>query len=210
MKEVNGIWLPDHEQHLLEYAARGPHGKWTYQFHKLEAVMQHVRDLRCAIDVGAHCGLWSKELAKLFVHVISFEPLAEHRECYMKNVHGIYTLHDCALGERDGTCSITTAKGSSGDSWVEGDGAIPVRRMDDLVAEPVDLVKLDCEGYEYFALRGGERTLLLNRPAVIVEQKPGRADKFGLKTTQAVDYLQSLGAKLREEIAGDYILSWDT
>ena len=134
--------------------------------------------------------------------------VAAHRECFEKNVHGHYTLHPCALGENDGAIAIHTSNGSSGDSWVSGEGEIPLRRMDDLIDGPVDLIKLDCEGYELFALRGGERVLKENRPAVIVEQKPGRARKFGLKDTQAVDYLQSLGAKLRHEISGDFLLSW--
>ena len=209
MKEVNGIWLPDHEQHLLHYAKQGEFGKWTYQSNKLAAALPYVKNVRCAVDVGGHCGLWSKELVKIFVHVIAFEPVPEHRECYVKNVSGIYTLHDCALGEADGSVTIFSQPGSSGDSYVKGEGEIPLRRMDDLIAEPVDFIKLDCEGYELFALKGGEKMLRDNRPVVVVEQKPGKASKFGLKDTEAVDYLQSLGAVLRKEIAGDFILSWD-
>ena len=39
-------------------------------------------------------------------------------------------------------------------------------------------------------------------------QKPGKARKFGLGDTEAVDFLIGLGATLRDEIGGDYILSW--
>jgi hypothetical protein len=47
------------------------------------------------------------------------------------------------------------------------------------------------------------------KPCVMVEQKPGRAEKFGLARTEAVTYLQSLGAVLRKEMSGDYLLTWD-
>ena len=209
MRNLNGIWLPDHETHLEHYAALGPYGKWTYQAHKMLAALEYSKGLACAIDVGGHCGLWSKELVKIFDHVIAFEPVAEHRECYRLNVVGNYTLHECALGEKVGTCKIHTSHGSSGDSWVDGEGDIPLKTLDSFDIEHVDFMKLDCEGYELFALKGGESLINRCRPTIIVEQKPRRGKKFGLKDTAAVDYLQSLGAKLRKEISGDYILSWD-
>jgi FkbM family methyltransferase len=208
MKNVNGIWLPDHEQHLELYARNGEYGRWTYQGHKLLAALDWVKGLNLAIDVGGHCGLWSKELVKIFDQVVAFEPVAEHRACFEKNVQGNYVLHPVALGNEQGKVAIHTSNGSSGDSWVEGDGDIPVALLDSYNFNP-DFIKLDCEGYEYFALKGGEEMLKRCKPCVIVEQKPGRAKKFGLKETQAVTYLESLGAKRRKEISGDYILSWD-
>ena len=118
-------------------------------------------------------------------------------------------LHAFALGERDGSIAMHTSAGSSGDSWVDGAGDIPLRRLDDLNLQDVDFIKLDCEGGELMALRGGEETLKRCRPCIIVEQKPGRAQKFGLKETEAVDYLRGLGAQLRGVMSGDYILTWD-
>jgi FkbM family methyltransferase len=174
---------------------------------------------RTAIDVGAHCGLWSMHLAKRFVILHAFEPVAAHRACWEANmavekeagrIRGEAVLHACALGEQKGFVRIETAPTSSGDSWVDGAGDIPLERLDDLLAlDTVDFIKLDCEGYELFALRGGEALLKRCRPCVIVEQKPGRAEKFGLPRTGAVDYLQGLGAKLRREMSGDFVLSWD-
>ena len=205
---MNGIWLPDHEEHLTHYAKSGPYGKWTYQSHKLLAALKYIKGCREAVDVGGHCGLWSKELIKVFDHVQAFEPMATHRECFVMNVPKRYTLHECALGDKEGMVSMHSEKGSSGDTWVKGDGDIPLRRLDDFNLSP-DFIKLDCEGYEYFALKGGEAMLLRCKPVVIVEQKPGKAQKFGIDEIEAVKYLQSLGAVLREEIVGDFILSWE-
>jgi len=70
----------------------------------------------------------------------------------------------------------------------------------------VDLIKLDCEGYELFALQGAEGTIKQYRPTIIVEQKPGRAQKFGLEQTQAVTYLEGLGYRVVQVISGDYIM----
>jgi hypothetical protein len=72
----------------------------------------------------------------------------------------------------------------------------------------VDLIKIDVEGYEYFVIKGGEKTILENKPAIIVEQKTGFGGRYGISDKSAVDHLESLGAVVRKELAGDYILSW--
>lgn len=215
MKKVGGVWLPDGEQHLVEWMRKKNQvvdGKLTYQWDKLQAALRWVKAWRVAVDVGAHCGLWSMHLYPRFRELHAFEPVAAHRQCWEANMGAERDgalLYPFALGETEGKVAIYTAPTSSGDSWVDGEGDIPMRRLDDFDLQYVDFMKLDCEGYELFALRGARETLGRCRPCVIVEQKPGRAQKFGLPETGAVDYLQSLGAKLRQSISGDYILSWD-
>lgn len=213
MKNYKGLWLPDGETHLTAWMDERNElvdGKPTYQYHKLQAALGFVKQFRGAVDVGAHCGLWSMHLAKRFETLHAFEPVKAHRDCWERNLEGLGgLLYGFALGEAEGKVAIRTSGHSSGDSWVDGEGEIPMRRLDDFALGDIDFIKLDCEGYELFALRGAEQTLVRCRPCVIVEQKPGRAQKFNLAETAAVDYLQGLGAKLRKVIAGDYILSWD-
>lgn len=213
MKQVGGVWLPAHETHLVDWMKKKNQivdGKLTYQLDKRNDALKYVKNFRGAIDVGAHCGLWSMDLVNKFGVVHSFEPVALHRECFKRNVtKNNAVLYPFALGEKEGNISIHTSNTSSGDSWVNGDGDIPLKRLDDFDLHDIDFIKLDCEGYELFALRGGEETLKRCKPCVIVEQKPGRATKFGLDEIGAVKYLQSLGAKLRQEKSGDYILTWD-
>ncbi len=207
MKDVNGIWLPNHEEHLAkEYAPFGPYGEWTYQKNKLDAAMQYVKKRDQAVDVGGHCGIWAKELMKLFKWVHSFEPVAEHRACYHANQRrDNYTIYPCALGEKDGRCGIHTKEGSSGDSWVVAGGEVEIKRLDWYDLSP-DLLKIDCEGFELFVLKGGEQTLKKHKPVVIVEQKPGKGSLFGLDDIAAVEYLLRLGYDLKREILGDFIL----
>ena len=213
IKNWRGIWLPEHEKHLIEWMQAKNDivdGKPAYQFHKLTKALSFVRNFRTAIDVGGHCGLWSMHLEKRFQFLHAFEPVEQHRQCFERNVamrEGV-VLYPVALGERDSMVQIHTADSSSGDSWVNGEGDIPLKRLDSFDLHDVDFIKLDCEGFEVFALRGGEETLKRCKPIVCVEQKPGRAQKFGLKETEAVDYLKSLGANLLSVMSGDYILGW--
>lgn len=213
IKEWSGLWLPAHEKHLIAWMQQRNeivNGKPTYQHHKLTKALSFVKQFRTAVDVGGHCGLWSMHLEQKFQFLHAFEPVALHRKCFVRNVaqrEGV-VLYPVALGEKEGSVSIHTANESSGDSWVDGDGDIPLKRLDDFDLHDVDFIKLDCEGYELFALRGGEETLKRCHPVVCVEQKPGRAQKWELGETDAVTYLESLGAKLLGKMSGDYILGW--
>ena len=234
MKNVGGVWLPDGETHLVDWMRKKNQvvdGKLTYQWDKQQAAMRWVKRWGTAIDVGGHCGLWSMNLAKRFRNVFAYEPVLAHRECFLRNVDpgsweqralaegwgrggakANVELFPYALGEHEGSVSIHTAPTSSGDSWVDGHGDIPMKRLDDEFLHrdgAVDFIKLDCEGYELLALLGADKLLRAAKPCVIVEQKPGRAQKFGLPERGAVDYLVGLGAKLRAEMSGDFILSWD-
>jgi FkbM family methyltransferase len=222
VKEFGGWQLPDHEEHLIGWMRKVndvAEGRQRYQGKKQVAAIKWCRQFRTAVDIGGHVGLWSYYLASKFSRVHAFEPVTAHRECFAVNVTSEnVTLHGCALGERAGSVSMKTAPTSSGDSFVgghsmlaqvDGAGDIPMRRLDEFELQDVDFIKVDCEGYELFILRGAEETLRRCRPCVIVEQKPGHAQKFGLPETEAVDYLQSLGAKLRVRMSGDFILSWD-
>ena len=209
----NGGWyFPDHEEHLIGWLSKvndKVDGRLRYQGKKQDEAMKWCKKFRTAIDVGAHVGLFSYYLAKKFECVIAFEPVMEHRLCFGKNVvANNVILRAMALGETTGNVSMHTSNGSSGDSWINGDGIIPRSRLDDIEYQDVDFIKIDCEGTELLVLRGAEETIKRCRPCIMVEQKPGHAQRFGLHETGAVDYLKSLGATLRAEMSGDFIFSF--
>lgn len=203
MKRFNNAWLPDDESDPAM-----THGGEFYQSAKLRAAMEWTKRRRVAVDVGAHCGLWAMQMMKLFERVVAFEPLQRHIECFRQNAEGC-ELYEAAVGEKAGICGIKTVDGLSGRSYIDGTGDIPMIRLDDCGLSRVDLLKVDAEGYELFILRGGEELLKQWHPTVVVEQKRGHAEKYGLRDGEAVEYLQSLGAKQRAQISGDFIMSWD-
>lgn len=219
-----GWSFPDHEKHLQEWMLKKNDlwdGRLAYQGAKIRRALELCRPgadaahwrMRTAIDVGGHVGLWSYYLAARFEKVYAFEPIVEHRLCFHSNVEAENVmLLPFALGDAEGEVGFHTEPSSSGDTYVNGKGDIPVKRLDQLAPSlgirDVDLIKLDCEGYEYFALHGGEELVKQWKPVIVVEQKPGKAQKFGLGETQAVSYLKGLGMRLVDEIAGDYFLTW--
>ena len=208
LKNVRGIWLPDHEAHLLDFATQD---NWSYQLGKLQHAMQYVKKRELALDIGAHCGLWAKTLVQLFDHVEAFEPVREHRECFTLNVRsGNYTLHEVALGASESMGTMHVTQGSSGNSYVEPGADIRVRKLDSYKLAP-DFIKIDTEGFELYVCQGGEQTIKTHKPVLIVEQKPSghqsSATKYGITDTAAIDLLTSWGYQVREVLAGDYILT---
>lgn len=218
MKQALGWWFPDGETHLPQWMASPKghlilNGRASYQGKKQLAALAAVGALgrgapRVAVDVGGHVGLWSYNLAPAFREVHAFEPVAAHRECFQRNVNAPnVTLHWCALGATEGSVSIRTAPTSSGDSWVSGEGEIPMRTLDSFQLVDVDLIKIDCEGYEENVLRGGLETIKASRPVVMVEQKRDMATaRFGLQPLGAVNLLLELGYRVEKELSGDYLM----
>jgi FkbM family methyltransferase len=212
--------FPDHEEHLQEWmntVGDRRHGRLTYQAHKYDRAMAHVRpERRRAVDIGAHVGLWSWLMTHDFQTVAAFEPMPAHQECWFENVDQDHALLEpYALGPVSGWVSIATrTPNSSGDTGVEPDGfgtQVEQVTLDRFGFDDVDFIKIDCEGYELFVLQGAVETLRRCKPTVIVEQKPetGGPDRYGIGERDAVDFLVGMGAKLRDGIQGDYILSWD-
>lgn len=231
MKQVGPWAFPDNEHHLIEWMAspkgyRVINGRPSYQGKKQLRAMDFVPldRRRVAIDVGAHIGLWSFNLAHWFDKVEAFEPVEAHRACFLKNVFesedmpidkvaktGFNTekiaLHPFALGEREDMVTIHTSPTSSGDSWVKGKGSIQMKTIDSFGFENVDFCKCDCEGYEEFIFRGAANMIERCHPVICVEQKRDMAStRFGLKPLGAVKFLISMGYKVVAEISGDYIL----
>jgi FkbM family methyltransferase len=229
--DAGGWWLPDSEEHLQQWMTtvsdrRGD--RLLYQGKKYRMAMEHVKRRRVAVDIGGHVGLWSWQMAQDFATVHAFEPMTEHRECWRANMadFGNATLYPFALGEVPGMVRVVTrTPGSSGDTGVDPAAErsslraaidtvgeeVELRTLDSFGLTDVDFIKVDTEGFEVFVMRGAVETLLRCKPCCIVEQKPetGGAQRYGVGVTDAVTFLESLGAKRRAGIQGDYILSWD-
>jgi FkbM family methyltransferase len=216
LKQVKGFWLPNGEEHLVQFLNDGPEfaGGPTYQLRKLLPALQYVKNFRHAVDIGAHCGLWARPLAAMFRKVTAFEPVARHRECLEENIveFGIdnITVQPFALGDEEKEICLKTGASSSGDTFVSpgGEHQAKMRKLDSFGLTQVDFIKCDAEGFEYFIMKGGEKTIRQCNPCIVVEQKPNKGKNFGIDDTAAVSLLTDWGAKLRFQISGDFVLSW--
>ena len=221
MFEFQGMWLPEGEKHFPEWMKKNGEivdGRGTYQIQKFRAVMRHVGSWRNAIDVGAHVGFWTIQMAKRFRMVHAFEPIAQFATCWKANVDAKNVkLYECALGEGHGLVKLRVDPADSGGTHVNAvgpdvidDGTAPCARvmpLDDFDFEQVDFIKVDCEGFEHRVLEGARSTLKRWKPVVIVEQKAHKlGPNFGITGTPAVDLLKELGYRVVHVWGGDYIM----
>ena len=219
MKKVNGWWCPDYDTNLEHCITSAPRfaGRPTYQLYAYRLAIPHIMDFRCALDIGGHIGLWSAMMSPCFDHVMAFEPMPSHVECFRANHldgRNVF-LWPVALGDKDQKIAMATKGPVSLKARVHTKEPaanmveVQMRPLDYFkISRPIDFIKIDCEGYELFAIKGGEETIRRNRPAMVVEQKIG-ALRYGLEQYSAVKLLESWGAKVRQEKADDFFMSWD-
>lgn len=207
--------LPDGETHLVNWMLNRNQrvdGRLTYQYHKYEAARDQCKQRHVALDIGAHVGLWSYWMARDFQKLIAFEPKPSHVECWHANMaaYDNAILHEVALGNERRKIGLKTGPSSSGDTSVDLSASdVPMCKLDDYKLRDVDLIKIDCEGYEAFVLEGARETLTRCKPVLIVEQKPGHGQRYGRGEHDAVTLLEAMGATMVWEYAGDYVLTFE-
>jgi FkbM family methyltransferase len=210
VKLVDGIWLPDTDLHFAQMMRKEPtrvYGSTSvgvYQYAKLSKALAHTAGRRVALDIGAHVGFWSMWLAKEFDQVEAFEPNPDHAACWRENVRHA-TLHQCALGAAAGFVGMAIDQENSGKTHVAGEGEIQVATLDSFGFARVDLVKIDVEGYESAVIEGGRKTLLQEKPVVVVESN-GQHSRYGLP--DPVQVLKGMGAEILESMGKDYVMGW--
>lgn len=212
MRQVLGIWLPDGDVHLAEQILNPGNpifkGKGTYQRNKYIAAMDYVRGFSHAVDVGANVGLWSRLMVMDFDKVTAIEPVKEHRACFVKNVEGA-ELIPLGVGARQGRVRICIPSDHVMSAYIADEGElVDIVPLDDLDLGAIDFLKIDIEGYEYQCIIGGEKIIRNSRPVIILEQKPGHAERYGHGQWDAVNLLKDWGMVEKQVINGDHVMVW--
>jgi FkbM family methyltransferase len=215
MFESHGWWFPDCEDHfpkmISKNLAKG--GPAEYQQPARLRSLNYTKQRRTALDIGANVGLWSRDLIKNFERVVAFEPVPMFRECLQKNVTGKnFFISPMALGDQDTMVTMKITEGNTGHTHIDpskiGQGDTMVVRLDNMNLDNVDYIKIDCEGFEYRVIQGGEQTIKTYRPIIVLEQKPhdAYADQYGQHA--AVELLKSWGMVRLDQVKDDWIMGW--
>lgn len=169
-------------------------------------LMNEVREGDVVADVGAYIGLYAVALARRVGptgRVLAFEPeptnfaaLRAHVE--LNGLTGTVRLFPVAVGQSEGRVAFSA--GSSQSCLGDGPGRrieVDSLRLDSIVRDgPVDILKIDVEGFEEHVLRGSA-TLLADsrrRPRVIfVEVHPYAWQRAGTSTESLLGFLRGHG-----------------
>jgi FkbM family methyltransferase len=174
------------------------------QLELLRQVVKLAKGRKIAVDVGAHIGLWARNLAPHFQAVFAFEPNAENAACFRKNVEGLANVFLAELALGDVALKATfklPPLGNSGMWHVDKtelvDGAANMQCLDTANLNGLDLLKLDVEGYEGRVIIGAARTILEFKPVIVFEDNGLGQKYFGDQWVNPVPLLKKLGYKLR-------------
>lgn len=166
------------------------------------------------VDVGANEGWFSVYAAKKVGptgKVFAIEPQQRLWEVVIKNffINGIinYVLVPCAIGteEQDKELILNPDLNNGGSSFVNAGRSYfwprqitPIRRMDSFFEQynlsKVDLMKIDIEGYEYFALQSGVKIFEEKRvEKIVVDVHTRHLEKLGIPADSIQIFFEEKG-----------------
>jgi FkbM family methyltransferase len=166
----------------------------VYERNEVEAFLRLISPGDTVVDVGANIGQFSLLAAQAVGEagkIHSFEPLETTFSRLTSHIEaGPFRNSICAwntgLGDVEETVSLWGSRevdihGARNDGLTsaytddirtEKVGEMKSCRWDDTVGGRVDVVKIDCEGYELNALRGMAETLRQHTPRLLIEMNP--------------------------------------
>ena len=165
------------------------HGN-TYDWQALKnGIKTYCKKFDVAIQAGGACGMYPRLLANFFGHVYTFEPEPVNFHCLVNNcrLHTITKING-ALGD---TNSFVTVDHAGFDNVgmhkvsTHEKNYVPVFTIDQFNFEELDLIQLDCEGYEEKIIKGAEKTIEKFKPVITLETI----------TPHIRSYLESIGYK---------------
>jgi FkbM family methyltransferase len=160
------------------------------------------------VDIGAHYGAWTVAMASVAARCHAIEPSPHALEVLNRNIDlnhlSNVEVHACALGGRPGHLELRDHADPSRASFTlatednKVGHHVEVRRLDDLITEPVDFIKIDIEGYEFPALMGAKRILTEDRPVVLLEVQEAAAERGGIDPYGAWTLLHDLDYRFEQ------------
>jgi len=169
-----------------------------YQKRKLNIALGFVKNFTTAIDAGANYGIMSANLNNKFSKIYAFEVDVPVRECLKKNVEKFQldnvVVCDCGLSDKEELVSLNYLKNTFGthiNKQVSGTNIC--KTLDSFELTEVGFIKLDCEGYEPYILKGAEQTIKKYKPVILMEEKNYSNRYYGEEGNLAVELLLGWG-----------------
>lgn len=185
----------------------GPPLAQLYDQQTIEVIRRVVKPGSVAVDVGANVGDILQELVACSSarhHAIEAIPdLADRLTSRFPSVQ----VHSCAVSDKNGEVEFNYLSRFPAYSGLkqrdykfdEDPGLrkirVPMRQLDDLIPGDVQvaLIKLDIEGGEYHALKGGTQLLKRCHPILVMEFSDVYAAPFGATPDMLFDLLTECG-----------------
>lgn len=189
----NNIALIEDDSHFtiwVKQAKRLDHDRCS-----LAAVTPYLKGTM--VDLGANIGTHSYYYAK-FGKVICVEANPIAFECLTHNMQGTdCELYNLAISDISGSkIDIITGCKNYGASFTIPGKTISTIRLDDLQLNECNYIKIDIEGDELLALKGGRQTISKHKPVIYIECNKHTLLRKGIDHNDLIIYLMQLGYKV--------------
>jgi FkbM family methyltransferase len=173
---------------------------------------------KACIDVGAHMGMYTVELAKKAKHVYGFEcsPRSFNYYCAnlaLRDLNYKVTKYNVALGNPEEAAAKTIKYlirdpldgGGNGCSKFDSDAAnipsidVPITTLDSYGLTNINFIKIDVEGHEKNVIQGAVKTIEENDyPKILFESWPERCTQYPAKELREklFEFIRSLEYKI--------------
>ena len=171
-----------------------------------QKVSQFVNNRHVVVQAGGNNGLYVKQYAKLFETVYTFEPVPELFYCLNRNVteSNVFKFQAC-LGDAHALVGLgRKINNNAGSTNVYGEGRTPTLMIDNLGLTRCDLIHLDIEGFELFALRGAIHTITAFSPVIVLEES-GHGLRYGVQHGDLGNWLTAQGYSQIGNVQGDIV-----
>ncbi len=171
--------------------------------HEIALMKQHIRKGDVVLDIGANIGFYTKILSALVGEngkVYAFEPDKTNYSNLIRNAGHLKNVefHNKAVSDKTGTITLYHSDLLNVDhkTYATKDftstSEIECVAMDDIIpGQKVDFIKIDIQGYEYFAFQGMQQIFKKNEHLkIITELYPYGLNNSGTQVTDFVSLIQ--------------------
>ena len=151
------------------------------------------------VDIGANIGYYLLLFEKYIGsegEVICIEPSVENLPELKKNIEinrfVNVKLFDVAIGMDDGTTGLRVGINSGVVEKNQGAYQVPLRKLDSLVTDKIDFLKIDVEGYEGQVLKGAHEIIIRDTPLLFLELHPNMLPGYGFSVEQILNDLSKI------------------
>ena len=192
----------------------------------LEIILREVADLdtdilprtsrrRTVIQAGGNIGIWPIRLLKDFDFVVTAEPDYLNHEALVANVADRVAAEDrrrlmvlrAAFGDKRGMGAMDRFDPHNIGAHRVADGEeFVICPIDDLGVQDCDLLCLDVEGFEHFAVKGALATIAASSPTIVLELK-GLGERYGATDVDTITMLADIGYGIVGHVHRDVIFA---
>ena len=196
---ADGLYWPSYDKHCYE---------WTgVEVHACDVISTACVQKRKMVSAGANVGAYALKYSSMFDTVYAFEPDNTNFRCLVLttlNAPNVIKMQ-MALGSAPSQISLSNDTSTNcGTLAVSGHGTIPMVTLDSLFLHEIDLIHLDAEGYELFALMGAKETIKRCRP-VIAYEWVGHCERYGINENQIIEFLENLDYVPLGKVSSDVV-----